>query len=175
MNYDILFKSSPLNEYPKIFKAVQSDDLIGTVLRLHLLLERTLELRICAICNQENLFGNKSKNNDKNRFFISFDAKVKMALALGLDNKLFNLIQKINTIRNIFAHQNETIPSKHIEGSIEIIKNIQAEKNKTIDDYGVQLNPDDIDPIIMKFSDENLTKKDLFILITMYAIEQLHK
>ncbi|MDE9448174.1 hypothetical protein KKJ04_22405, partial [Xenorhabdus bovienii] len=49
-------------------QAVLTDDIIGSILRIHLMCEQLLESWICAACNQKNFFG-----NGKDRIRINFE------------------------------------------------------------------------------------------------------
>ena len=50
-------------DFPSLFaRAVESDDDVGTTLRIHLLCERMVEAWICACCDCQDLFG-----RDKNK------------------------------------------------------------------------------------------------------------
>ncbi len=179
MNNELLLKLSPFSNiqdgikpWNRIINALDSDDIIGTVLRLHLMCEQALEARICAICNQENLFGKNSNES----FIIEFDTKAKMALALGLNKTLFNLIKKINKIRNEFAHTSlEEIPCNYIDSCWELTKNLANEFNLELGDkFGVEILRKDGSKRKITFGDENLSLRDKFILVSIVALMELH-
>ena len=179
MNNELLLKLSPFSNiqeeikpWNRVINALDSDDVIGTVLRLHLMCEQALEARICAICNQENLFGRNSNGN----FIIEFDSKAKMALALGLNKTLFNLIKKINTIRNQLAHTSlEDVPSRHIESCWALTRKLADELKFELDsEFGVKALKNNGEEIKITFGDENLSLRDKFILVSIVALMGLH-
>ncbi|MDX7988643.1 hypothetical protein FE392_15105 [Xenorhabdus sp. 12] len=93
-------------------QAILTDDVIGSVLRIHLMCEQILESWICAACNQKDFFG----DGDKRRIRINFETKLNIARNVGLPEPLYNSIQIINRIRNTIAHNHECkeIPSDKI-------------------------------------------------------------
>ena len=83
-----------------------TDDEIGTVLRIHLICEQFLEIYICSICNQEKMFWFQEKaNSEEQKITVSFDHKLKMAKSLKLPDWGYNIFANVNTIRNRLAHR----------------------------------------------------------------------
>lgn len=67
-------------DFPSLFaRAVESDDDVGTTLRIHLLCERMVEAWICACCDCQDLFG-----RDKNKLLIECNTKISMAGNTGI-------------------------------------------------------------------------------------------
>lgn len=95
------------------------DDDILTILKIHLLCEHLIEAWICSKTNQETLFLEPMKIN------MNFSTKLKLARNMGLQKEIYELISKINSIRNKFAHNlSETIISnKDIQDMVNIILN----------------------------------------------------
>ncbi len=75
--------------------ALTTEDDLGKVLRVHLLIERALDITI--------------KQSVPNPKFLprlrSFSDRVKLALALGLDPQMQGALTSINSLRNDFAHE----------------------------------------------------------------------
>ena len=95
------------------------DDDILTILKIHLLCEHLIEAWICSKTNQEKLFTEPIKIN------MNFSTKLKLARNMSLQKEIYELISKINSIRNKFAHNlSETIISnKDIQDMINVISN----------------------------------------------------
>lgn len=87
-------------DFPSLFaRAVESDDDVGTTLRIHLLCERMVEAWICACCDCQDLFG-----RDKNKLLIECNTKISMAGNLGIPPELMKSLKTINSMRNDLAH-----------------------------------------------------------------------
>ncbi|MFC2541171.1 hypothetical protein [Neisseria sicca] len=101
-----------------------TNDEIGTVLRIHLICEQFLEIYICSICNQEKLFCFQEKaNSEEQKITISFDHKLKMAKSLKLPDWGYNIFVNVNTIRNRLAHRiNGQIDYSRLESILSFIK-----------------------------------------------------
>jgi len=95
-------------------RAVLESDDLTVVIRAHLLIENIIEKILC-------------KNIDLKTFEdreLTFNFKMKMAQSLGLLDDLYPAIQRLNKIRNEFAHNIETkIESTDIGIFIELYEN----------------------------------------------------
>ncbi|RRD90434.1 hypothetical protein EII21_05820 [Conchiformibius steedae] len=90
-----------LNNEQIIIQAFTTDDIIGSVLRTHLVCEQFLAIWIYASCNQTGFLESGQ---------ISFHNKLKMAENLELPDYAVKIFNNINKIRNRIAHniqQNE--------------------------------------------------------------------
>ncbi|MDG2941163.1 hypothetical protein [Exercitatus varius] len=182
MNIEIFLKQFPLNPnklnqkpWESLILAVQTEDIIGTVLRLHLFCEKTIEAYICGMCNQEQLLGYNLSNNDK--FIIDFSIKLKMAKSIGLPQKLYKVLSKLNLIRNAIAHVKDVdIPKNHLQSAKTMLIDYLKEKDSSIhiNQYGLELNNDDGSPMYKRtFGDNDLSNKDLFIVISVNVIHEI--
>lgn len=113
-----------------LFDAITTDDLLGTVLRIHLACEQLVEFWIFSAVNNENIF-----NEDNGRLSVNFYSKLVIANNLGLPSTLFNVIKKINHIRNKFAHRNTNISISESD-FISMIDNLNNCK-LTVPDFSV--------------------------------------
>lgn len=82
-----------------MLRAVQSDDDIGTTLRLHLLCERMVEAWICTCSDCPELFG-----TERQKVLIECSAKIAMAGNLGIPSELIKALKTFNSLRNELAH-----------------------------------------------------------------------
>lgn len=110
-------KINQLKEFTSIL--LHTDDDILAILKIHLLCEHLIEAWICSKVNQENLFIEPIKIN------MNFSTKLKLARNMSLQKEIYSLFNKINSIRNKFAHNlSQTIISnKDIEDLKNIISN----------------------------------------------------
>ena len=92
--------SALINEFQKLISrvtsAIETDDEIGTVLRLHLLIEEALDVFV-----QEKREGDIAVIVRQPR---DFGMKLSLATAFGLPVEFGLVIRKINAIRNNLAH-----------------------------------------------------------------------
>nr|UOP05346.1 hypothetical protein LVJ77_03890 [Conchiformibius kuhniae] len=75
--------------------AMQTDDIIGSVLRTHLTAEQILTAWIYAACNRENFLHGTQ---------LTFGIKLTIADNLGLPEYASKIFRNINKIRNKLAH-----------------------------------------------------------------------
>ncbi|WGE51477.1 hypothetical protein NYR68_03585 [Actinobacillus equuli subsp. haemolyticus] len=181
MTTEILNELSPLSSSKKnpepwhvLIKAVNTTDIIGTVLRLHLVLEKTIETYVCIITNQKNLFGFSSVDNEK--FIIECSTKLKMAKAIGLPSKLYKASSKINKIRNEIAHITDvTISESDLKSALAHLTQYLAEQDENILKYGLELRESDGTILYNKtFGDKDISNKDKFILIVSTIVNEIH-
>lgn len=105
-----------------LIKIVDTEDIVGVVLRFHLLTELLIDSWICAKTSCAGLFGTE----DDDRLLIECSNKIKMAENLGLPKEICSLVRKINKVRNDFAHRMnpDEIQKKHMSGLITLTKNL---------------------------------------------------
>ncbi|MDE1486771.1 hypothetical protein KKI90_10275 [Xenorhabdus bovienii] len=99
-------------------QAALIDDVIGSILRIHLVCEQLLESWICAACNQGDFFGDGNK-----RVRINFETKLNISRNVGLPAPLYNSIRIINKIRNEVAHDHyfKDIPNDKIRNLVNFL------------------------------------------------------
>jgi len=118
-----------------ILSTNRNEDELGSVLRIHLLCERLLDAWIAAQLDKENLFENSA--GEKIKFNPSYAMKLGLAKKLGLHEGLCTCLQKINKIRNSFAHRYDCNPLSEtdMKSMASILKTIPLPgKVKKIDD-----------------------------------------
>lgn len=84
----------------KIMSLLESEDDIGVVLRLHLIIEKYLEAWCICATNNSKFFDGFGEN-----ITLTFAAKAQLAKNFGLSDLSFNGIKRFNKIRNIRSHQ----------------------------------------------------------------------
>ncbi|MGR3978733.1 hypothetical protein FW754_13940 [Acinetobacter sp. 1207_04] len=91
-------------DFAKVFTSddyialVNSTDTSGVVLRAHLILEDFINIWCSKITGTEDLFDGP---------FIGFKTKLNIAKNLGLDQQLYNILDKFNAIRNKYSHRRQ--------------------------------------------------------------------
>lgn len=107
-----------------LIQAIQTEDDIGAVLRIHLLSERLSEAWICAACDADNFFG---EGNYSVR--INCSDKFKLARNLGVPDELYSALKMINSIRNNLAHGSghNLISDESIDKLVNLLKGFQLE------------------------------------------------
>lgn len=115
-------------QYQKFIAACQTEDDIGVVLRLHLMLEKDLEAWcMCASAN-----GNIFKGFGEN-LSLDFAAKAQIANNFGLSTESLKIIKRFNKVRNARSHQIENLEITDAE--IDSLSSLMA------DDYPENLLP----------------------------------
>ncbi|MFH8134196.1 hypothetical protein ABU178_08415 [Pantoea osteomyelitidis] len=87
-------------QHDKFMAACETEDDIGVVLRLHLMLEKDLEAWCICASQNNNIFRGFGENLN-----LDFSAKNQLAFNFGLSESLNKLIKRFNKIRNVRAHQ----------------------------------------------------------------------
>lgn len=142
MNFDIFMKVSGFTFDPRTFeKILLGNNKLASCLTAHLALERFLEAWICAYTGIEDLFINDHKNKDKIHFSMNFLSKAKLSQRMGLPLNAYKIIEKLNSIRNSFAHQHDYEGASH-QIFLSIINDIDKlpayhQKALSNDDYTV--------------------------------------
>ncbi len=103
----------------QFIKATTSDDDIGTVLRIHLYLERVLEAWVACATENKDIFAGKIN--------ISFSTKLQLAKNFGMPLDISSALETINTIRNKFSHsiENDELTEENIIKLENILINTQ--------------------------------------------------
>lgn len=84
----------------KFIAACTTEDDIGVVLRIHLLLEKDIEVWCACASNNGKFFQGFDEN-----LTLEFSSKAQLALNFGLSESLYKAVKRINKIRNVRAHQ----------------------------------------------------------------------
>ncbi|WP_241647300.1 hypothetical protein [Rosenbergiella metrosideri] len=122
-----------------LIKAVDTDDIVGAVLRIHLIAELLIDSWISARTSCPNIFG----SNKKDRILIECSKKISIAERLGLPGNVCKVISKINTIRNDFAHKinPDDIKEDDMVGLIQSATNMVNETSEApIEDHTLRIN-----------------------------------
>lgn len=130
-----VFSEMALPDY--VLKATLTEDVIGTVLRIHLICEQAAEAWICGVAGSEAVFG-----SGKDRVIIECDKKLKIAKNLGLPDQLFKAFKTINSLRNDIAHNHdkEDIPNSKIQSIKDSLNNYKiGSSHENLDDIPFNL------------------------------------
>ena len=146
MNFDIFMEVSGFTFDPKTFEKIMlGNNKLASCLTTHLAIERFLEAWICSYVGIKDLFINDSKDKSKVRFSMNFMGKAKLAQRMGLPLSAYRIIEKLNNIRNNFAHQHDYEGASHRE-LIEIIESVDklpAYTHKALGDLDYMVFIDD--------------------------------
>nr|WP_318382727.1 hypothetical protein [uncultured Enterobacter sp.] len=124
MNFDIFMEVSGFTFEAKTFEKIMlGKNNLASCMTTHLAIERFLEAWICSFVGIKDLFINDSKDKSKVRFSMNFMGKAKLAQRMGLPLAAYRIIEKLNNIRNNFAHQHDYEGATHHE-FIEIIGSV---------------------------------------------------
>ncbi|MGE4879076.1 hypothetical protein [Yersinia enterocolitica] len=121
-----------------IIAVSETDDNLGSVLRVHLLSEMFLEAFICSSVGNKELFDPKPL--DKVRFNLTYSNKLKLALKLGLPTPIFKAMDTLNDLRNGFAHNlgQSEIKDSYLESMISHINKIEGTGDLPLSEQGAQ-------------------------------------
>jgi len=110
-----------------IIKVIDTEDLVGAVLRVHLISELLIDSWICARTDCNELFGTR----EDDRLQIECSKKISLARNLGLPKEICTLLKKLNKVRNDFAHKIESsdIDDKDMLSLIDLTKNLSSKLN----------------------------------------------
>ncbi|HFV9294905.1 TPA: hypothetical protein ACIAIE_004796 [Serratia fonticola] len=104
----------------QMLEALRSPDEVGSVLRMHLYLERVIEAWVAAVTDNPKVFSSQSGS------FFSFSVKLEIAKNFDLPIDLYTAIYMINKLRNQFSHKInkkiENIEIRNIEGTLKKTK-----------------------------------------------------
>lgn len=146
MNLDIFMKVSGFTFDPKTFEKIMlGNNKLASCLTTHLAIERFLEAWICSYTGMEDLFINAPKDRSKVRFSMNFMSKAKLAQRMGLPIEAYSIIEKLNNIRNNFAHKHDYEGATHNE-FVEITKKVDelpSYNQKALSDVDYMIFTDD--------------------------------
>lgn len=132
-----LFNTNELEFAFKLYyETVSSNDFLGAIIRIDLICESILEAWVCAVCSQPELFKQAKHSNG----FIMFGHKAILAENTGLDSDVIKIFNRVNQIRNNFAHNPfiQDDVSREIETPMTSIKShFDNIKNKMKKQYRV--------------------------------------
>lgn len=158
-----------------VLKAAQTDDLIGAVLRLHLVGEKIIEAWICAASGFSNFF-----LEDKNKqFIIECDIKLKIAKNMGLPKSLCTTLKTLNSLRNSIAHDPklQDIEPKKIDSMMEGLRNHLNDNGKrSLKDQRIKIsNPSKTGYVEVGFDTNDISNKIKLSLILNILVGEIHK
>ncbi|WP_421594976.1 hypothetical protein [Rahnella sp. PD4] len=151
MNFEIMMRVSGFTfEAETVMKVMREENDLANCLTTHLALERFIEAWICGYTEIEDLFINDSKNKEKSRFSLGFMGKAQLAQRMGLPIKAFRIIDKLNSIRNGFAHRTNFEGASH-QDFMDLIKKVDE-----LPSYGMKsLNDADYE-VFVDFGDTKI-------------------
>ena len=152
------FLTLHLGQYEKFLAACETEDDIGVVLRLHLLLEKDLEAWcMCASQNGE-IFKGFGEN-----LSLDFAAKAQLAHNFGLSVELLKVIKRFNKVRNARSHQidNLEITDVEIASLSSLISADYPENLLPMNDFQAQIGDD---PVYC-FSEKTTPNRIRFLLL----------
>lgn len=85
---------------PRFIEALAAEDELGLVVRTHLYVEAAL--------NRSFLFRFQVSQEELSTIGLSFAQKIKLAKVLGISSSILRSLERLNTIRNKFAHRLES-------------------------------------------------------------------
>lgn len=95
---------------------INSTDTAGVVLRAHLILEDFLNIWCSKTSGSEDLFKGP---------FIGFRSKLSVAQNLGLDSKIFEVLDRFNKIRNSYSHNRRyTLEQSRLDALILLVDDL---------------------------------------------------
>ncbi|ELZ3335885.1 hypothetical protein UL076_004612 [Klebsiella pneumoniae] len=104
----------------QMMEAFRSPDEIGSVLRMHLYLERVIEAWVSAATDNPKVFSSQSNS------FFTFSVKLEIAKNFDLPSDLYTATKMINKLRNDFSHKIhkkiEDIEIRNIEDALKKVK-----------------------------------------------------
>ncbi len=141
----------------KMLNILLNEDELGAVVRAHILIEQYIDhfLSLAVI-----------KNDYLNKMSIDFSNKVKLAVALGLDEEIYKPINSITSIRNKFAHRADfKLDSSDVKSFYD---SFTAEDRDGIQDI-ISNNPDRPAGLADKYSRLSIKEK-LVVMVILLAI-----
>lgn len=146
----------------------ETEDNLGSVLRVHLLSEMFLEAFICSSIGNKELFDPKPL--DKVRFNLTYSNKLKLAFKLGLPAPVFNSMNTLNELRNGFAHNlgQSEIKDSYLESMVSHINKIEGTGDFPLSEQGAQFFNKD-GTVRAKYSLESNETPNRVKLLILYA------
>ena len=142
------------------------------VLTLHLMCENFLEAWICSYVNIQDLFKEDLKGKDeKVKFNMPFQNKLKFAQRLGLPMPAYHAINKLNAIRNNFAHKLNfnVIENSQIKSISDYVESIKSESiSHTLEQEGIEVYSESGE-IEKRYLFSDITTPNTVKLVIMYG------
>ncbi|MBA4819470.1 hypothetical protein OLZ33_08585 [Pantoea ananatis] len=145
-------------QHEKFIAAAETEDDIGTVLRLHLLLEKDLEAWCACATGNGNIFKGFGEN-----LGLDFAAKNQLAHNLGLSEELYKVIKRMNKLRNARSHQidNSEITNSEIASLTSLISANYPSNLLPMNEFQAQINKG----IIYNFISEETPNRIKFLML----------
>ncbi len=152
------FLTLHLGQSDKFLAACMTEDDIGVVLRLHLLLEKDLEAWCQCATGNEHIF-----NGFGESLGLDFAAKVQLAHNFGLSADLFKIIKRFNKIRNVRAHQveNFSITDSEVASLSSLMESNYPSNLLPMDKFLAQIKEDPV----YSFSDKSTPNRVKFLML----------
>lgn len=142
MNIDIFMEIlGDVYDAERIIGIAQTDNNLASVLASHLTLERFLEAWICGSVQNPNIFSKPANSKTEVQFGMAFGAKARFCQKLGMPIDAFNAIDKLNDIRNGYAHKYEHPgpDGNQITAIANLCKKFEPESSFSILDKGYKI------------------------------------
>lgn len=149
------------------------------VLTIHLMSENFLEAYICYRLNISDLFDEKIISKDEKIFFkLQYNQKLKFARRLGLPREAYEFFDKLNQLRNKFAHDLNASPINKslIESLINIVNRMEPVSDLFEQEHqGVRTfkKNGEVDKTY-KFNDEKTTNSIRLSILYAFIIRKLN-
>ncbi len=152
------FLTLHLGQYEKFLAACETEDDIGVVLRLHLLLEKDLEAWCMCASGNGSIFRGFGEN-----LSLDFAAKAQIAHNFGLSAELLKVIKRFNKARNARSHQidNLEITDEEIASLSSFISVGYPENLLPMNEFQAQIGEGPAYP----FSDKNTPNRIRFLML----------
>ena len=144
---------------------INSTDTAGVVLRAHLILEDFLNIWCSKISGSEDLFKGP---------FIGFRSKLSIAQNLGLDSKIFEVLDRFNKIRNSYSHNRKyTLEQSRLDALILFVDELPLSENLlpckefSIHIGGIDSTTGKDTERSYKYEDADLNKKIIIVFIVL--------
>jgi hypothetical protein len=146
----------------KMFNILLNEDELGAVVRAHILIEQYVDHFLSLVVSNHDYLDKMS---------IDFSNKVKLAVAMGLDEEIYKPINSITSIRNKFAHRaNFKLDSSDVKSFYD---SFVAEDRDGIQDI-ISNNPDRPEGLSNKYSRLSI-KEQLVVMVILLAIRIEHE
>lgn len=140
--------------HQELMSALLNEDDLGAVIRAHIYLEQDIDHVISLIVRKPDYI---------NKLTIDFSNKLKLAIALGMDEEVYKPLVSISNIRNKFAHNfNMKLNKSDVNN---FYKSFVSEDQAVIQNM-ISKNPDGPSGLAKKFS--LLTVKEKFVAMVFY-------
>ncbi|MCK8129090.1 hypothetical protein MTF66_29035 [Pseudoalteromonas sp. 2CM39R] len=141
----------------KMLNILLNEDELGAVVRAHILIEQYVDHFLSLVVPNHDYL---------NKMSIDFSNKVKLAVAMGLDEEIYKPINSITSIRNKFAHRaNFKLDSSDVKNFYD---SFVAEDRDGIQAI-ISNNPDRPTGLADKYSRLSIKEK-LVVMVILLAI-----